>query len=105
MSIALIVLRTYFYSFDFLNYFKVKKEDNFKIREFESDDDMLDPFIKRKVPENILGQLAGELLLEKEKSFFTSGVVGVLCIGTKVSLFQYIIYLVIMEVSLTNVLP
>lgn len=63
---------------------EVKKEDNFKIREFESDDGMLDPFIKRKVPENILGQLAGELLLEKEKSFFTSGVVGVLCIGTKV---------------------
>lgn len=63
---------------------EVKKEDDFKIREYEESPEDDQPYIKEKVAENILGQLAGELLLEKDKSFFTSGVVGILCIGTKV---------------------
>lgn len=61
--------------------------DNFKIRELEEDSDY-DEFIKQQVAENALGQLGGELLLEKSKSVFKSGVAGVLCLGTKVSLFQ-----------------
>lgn len=60
----------------------------------------VETFNFENLSKKVLGQHGIELLMERECSFFfPSGVVGLLCIGTKVSLFYFggilFIYLII----------
>lgn len=58
---------------------EVKKETEYRIRGKHDKSSVLP-----HVPDNVLGQHGVELLMDKKRSFFDSGVAGFICLGTKV---------------------
>lgn len=67
---------------------EVKKEDAFLTRNKKGgkpkDKKKKNPLIYEDIPERVLGQHGIELLQERKRSFFQSGTLGIICIGTKV---------------------
>lgn len=68
--------------------YQVKKEDAFLTRNKKGgkpkDKKKKTPLIYEDIPERVLGQHGIELLQERKRSFFQSGTLGIICIGTKV---------------------